>query len=513
MNGKETKQYLIGVDLGTSATKTILVDENGIIVASASCAYPMYQPENGWAEQNPLDWKNAALVTIKEVMKKSGVAAGEVAGIGLSGQMHGLVMLDENNELVDDAIIWCDQRSSSQTKEMLGLLPMEKWMEISANPPIAGWTAAKILWVRENKPEVYQKCRHILLPKDYIRFILTGEFATDVSDASGMQILDVKNRCWSDELLGVLEFDKSLFAKVYESQEITGYLLPEIAAECGLSIRTAVVAGGSDNACAGIGTGIVRQGEAFTSIGTSAVVYSHLDQYTQIPGGGLHLCCCAVPGCWHTMGGPQSAGLSLEWFKDKFCQDLIHKADEEGSSFYNAITKLVEQIPIGSEKLLYLPFLMGERTPHIDPLYRGAFLGLNVVHTQAHLLRAIMEGIAYCLADCNDLLKGQGVHVVSMRACGGGSRSIVWRKIMAALYQCNICTLQQEEGPAYGAAILAGAGTGVFSSIQDACDRFIKEKDTLAYNPEEAETYQKYHAVYDRMCESLRADFTALANL
>lgn len=373
MNGKETKQYLIGVDLGTSATKTILVDENGIIVASASCAYPMYQPENGWAEQNPLDWKNAALVTIKEVMKKSGVAAGEVAGIGLSGQMHGLVMLDENNELVDDAIIWCDQRSSNQIKEMLDLLPMEKWMEISANPPIAGWTAAKILWVRENKPEVYQKCRHILLPKDYIRFILTGEFATDVSDASGMQILDVKNRCWSDELLGVLEFDKSLFAKVYESQEITGYLLPEIAAECGLSIRTAVVAGGSDNACAGIGTGIVRQGEAFTSIGTSAVVYSHLDQYTQIPGGGLHLCCCAVPGCWHTMGGPQSAGLSLEWFKDKFCQDLIHKADEEGSSFYNAITKLVEQIPIGSEKLLYLPFLMGERTPHIDPLYRGAF--------------------------------------------------------------------------------------------------------------------------------------------
>ena len=341
-------------------------------------------------------------------------------------------------------------------------------MEISANPPLAGWTAAKILWVRENKPAVYQKCKHILLPKDYIRFILTGEFATDVSDASGMQILDVKNRCWSAELIEVLQFDKSMFAKVYESQEITGYLLPEIAEKCGLSTNTAVVAGGSDNACAAIGTGIVRQGEACTSIGTSAVLYSHLDQYTEIPNGGLHLCCCAVPGCWHTMGGPQSAGLSLEWFKDNFCKDLIQKADEEGASLYDTITEMVEHVSVGSEKLLYLPFLMGERTPHIDPLYRGAFLGLNVIHTQAHLLRAIMEGIAYCLADCNNLLKNQGVRVVSMRACGGGSRSVVWRKIMAALYQCNVCTLVPGSGdPAYGAAILAGAGTGVFSSIQD----------------------------------------------
>lgn len=513
MNQKLTKQYLIGVDLGTSATKTILIDGDGTIIASASCAYPMYQPENGWAEQNPQDWKNAAISTIKKVMTNSGVDAEKVAGIGLSGQMHGLVMLDENNELLDNAIIWCDQRSSIQTEKMLDLLPMEKWIEISANPPIAGWTAAKILWVKENKPEVFQKCRHILLPKDYVRFILTGVFATDVSDASGMQLMDVKNRCWSDKLMEVLGLDRSLFAKMYESQEITGYLLPEIAKECALSTQTAVVAGGSDNACAGIGTGIVRQGEAFTSIGTSAVVYSHLNRYTEIPCGGLHLCCCAVPGCWHTMGGPQSAGLSLEWFKDKFCQDILHQADADGESFYNTLSKMVEQVSIGSEKLIYLPFLMGERTPHIDPLYRGAFLGLNVVHTQAHMLRAIMEGIAYCLADCNNLLKSQGVNVVSMRACGGGSRSLVWRKIMAALYQCNICTLQQEEGPAYGAAILAGAGTGVFSSIQDVCDRFIKEKDTLAFNPEEAETYRKYHAIYDSMCESLRADFTTLAKL
>lgn len=507
------KKYLIGVDLGTSATKTILIDENGAIAASASHAYPMYQPENGWAEQNPEDWKEAALTTIKEVVAKSGVGAEEVVGIGLSGQMHGLVMLDEKNELLDRAIIWCDQRSSDQTREMLELLPMEKWLEISDNPPIAGWTAAKIRWTMAHKPGIYRKCRHILLPKDYIRFVLTGEFATDVSDASGMQVLDVKNRCWSQELLDALQIDRNLLPEIYESQEVSGYLLPEIARTCGLSVKTAVVAGGSDNACAAVGTGIVREGEAFTSLGTSAVVYSHLDHYTQIPGGGLHLCCSAVPGCWHTMGGPQSAGLSLEWFKENFCRDLLRKSDAEGMSFYDAVSELVERIPVGSEKLIYLPFLMGERTPHIDPLYRGAFLGLNIVHTQAHLLRAIMEGVAYCLADCNNLLRQEGVRVVSMRACGGGSRSAVWRKILAALYECDICTLRQEEGPAYGAAILAGAGTGLFSSVQDACDRFINEKERLTYDSGDAEVYKKYHAVYDRMCESLRTDFTALASL
>ncbi len=512
-NSEESKKYLIGVDLGSTGTKTILIDENGTTLACVTKNYPMSQPQNGRAEQDPLDWKNAAISTIKEVVKKSKVKPEDVAGIGLSGQMHGLVMLDEKNRLIDNAIIWCDQRSSKEAEEMLELMPMEKWIHISANPPLAGWTAAKIMWVKKHKPEIYNKCRHILLPKDYVRFILTGEFATDVSDATGMQLLDVKNRCWSDEILKVLDIDRNLLADVYESQEITGYLLPEIAGECGLTTATAVVAGGSDNACAGIGTGIVKQGEAFTSIGTSAVVFTHLDEYTEIPSGGLHVCCSAVPGCWHTMGGPQSAGLSIEWFKEKFCRDLIQKANQDDESFYDIMMRMVDRLPIGSDKLLFLPFLMGERTPHIDPLYRGAFLGLNVVHSQAHMLRAIMEGIAFCLADCNNLLKEQGVNVVSMRACGGGSRNAVWRKIMAALYECDICTLQHEEGPAYGAAILAGAGTKVFSSVQDACEKFIKEKDVLAFNPEDAETYKKYHQVYDRMCESLRADFTALAKI
>lgn len=506
-------KYVLGVDLGTSATKTILVDENGVTIASKEYAYPMYQPHNGWAEQDPHDWRQAVLETISQIVKETGVDAEEVVGIGLSGQMHGCVMLDEKGEPLGRTILWCDQRSDKQVDEMLELLPMEKWLEISANPPLAAWTAAKILWIRENQPEIYEKCRHILLPKDYIRYVLTGEFATDVSDATGMQLLDVEHRCWSKEILEALMVDESMLGKVYESQEITGYLLPEIAKECGLTVKTAVVAGGSDNACAAVGTGVVSEGQAFVTLGTSSVVYTHFDRYIKVPEGGLHVCCCAVPGCWHSMGGPMSAGLSVEWFKDKFCQDLVQKAKEENRSFYDMVTELADQIPIGSERLIYLPFLMGERTPHMDPLYRGAFLGLNTVHSQAHMLRAIMEGVVYCLADCNNMLKEQGIEVNTLRVCGGGSRSIVYRKMLSALFRCDIHRLDKEEGAAYGAAILAGAGTGLYSSIQEACNSFIKEKDTTSFTLEDADKYQQYHQIYDEMYEALKSSFTKLARL
>lgn len=506
-------KHLIGVDLGTSATKTIMMNEKGEIVASASYAYPLYEPANGWAEQDPHDWKEAVLTTIREVVDKSKVAKEDVAGIGLSGQMHGLVMLDENNEVITRSIIWCDARSDKQVDELLEAMPMEKWLEITNNPPLANWTAGKILWMRKNRPELYAKCRHILLPKDYVRYEMTGVFATDVSDATGMQLLDVKNRCWSDEVLEKLGIDKSMLADVYESPEVTGHLLPEIAEKLGLTTDTVVVAGGSDNACAALGTGVVHEGQAFTTIGTSAVVYTHLEHYTTVPGGGLHMCCCAVPGCWHTMGGPQSAGLSVEWFKNQFCKDLMEQAKAENKGFYDLMNELAEQVPIGSDKLIYLPFLMGERTPHMEPKYRGAFLGLNTVHTQAHMLRAIMEGIVYCLADCNQMLKDQGIHVNVMRACGGGSRSLLWRKMMAALFECDVRTLEQEEGPAFGGAILAGVGAGVFSSVQDACDAFIKEKDSISMDEQAAAAYKKYHKIYNQMYEALLNPYLELAEV
>ncbi len=506
-------KYLIGVDLGTSATKTILMDQEGRIEASAVRSYPLYEPANGWAEQDPHDWRDAVMATIKEVVQKAGVPAEDVAGIGLSGQMHGLVMLDKDGQVLSRSIIWCDARAKKQEDEMFGIMPAEAWMEHTNNPPLAGWTAAKLLWARENQPDLYAKCRHILLPKDYVRYELTGVFATDVSDASGMQMLDVRNRCWSREVLSRLQVDEELLPEVYESPDITGSLRPEIAAKLGLTACTAVAAGGSDNACAALGTGVVEEGQAFTTIGTSAVIYTHLDHYTQIPGGGLHMCCCAVPGCWHTMGGPQSAGLSVEWFKNGFCQDLEMQAEAEKRSFYDLMNDLAENVPVGSDKLIYLPFLMGERTPHLQADYRGAFLGLNTVHTKAHMLRAIMEGIVYCLTDCNELLKGQGVRVHTMRACGGGSKSPLWRQMMADLYECEVRTLCQEEGPAYGGAILAGTGTGVFSSVPDACARFIKEKDCTLPDAGKTKVYREYHRIYKRMYEALLDGYLELAKV
>lgn len=506
-------RYVIGVDLGTSATKTILVNEDGVVCTSATQMYQMYEPRNGWAEQDPSDWVNAVLSTIRQVMSQSGADARDVKAIGLSGQMHGSVLLDEWGRTLGRTIIWCDQRSIAQVDEMLSILPMERWLSITANPPLAAWTAAKLLWIRKNEPDKYAQMRHLLLPKDYIRYVLTGVFATDVSDATGMQMLDVKNRCWSREVLDALEIDLSILGKLYESQEVTGMILPEIAEQCGLSPETVVVAGGSDNACAAVGSGIVREGQALVSLGTSAVVYSHFDHYVEIPEGGLHVCCCAVPGKWHSMGGPQSAGLSVNWFKDGFCLDLVQQAQEKDISFFDMLTDQMTKLPIGSERLIYLPFLMGERTPHLDPLYRGALLGLSNVHTQAHVMRAIMEGVVFCLADCNDLLKEQGIEVTSLRVTGGGSRNTLYRRILADLFRCDIYTLGKESGASYGAAILAGVGAGFWFSVYDACDRLVVDKDITRWDPEEAVVYRRYHEVYDRMYWSLKEDFAALAAL
>ena len=289
--------YLIGVDVGTSATKTVLFDEDGAVAASASREYPLYQPENGWAEQRPEDWRDAVLATLKAVTEQSGVPAEDIKGIGISGQMHGLVMLDGEGEVIRPSIIWCDQRTGREVEDMLEIMPRERWIEITANPPLTGWTAAKILWVRKHEPENYSRCRHILLPKDYIRYVLTGEFATEVSDASGMQLLDVQGRCWSEEVLRALDIDRSLLGEVYESCEITGTLLPEIAERTGLNADTIVVGGAGDNAAAAVGTGVVADGAAFTTIGTSGVVYAHSSKLAVDPKGRVHTCCCAVPGC------------------------------------------------------------------------------------------------------------------------------------------------------------------------------------------------------------------------
>ena len=512
-NGGICMNYLIGIDVGTSATKTVLFDENGQIKGSVSCEYPLYQPENGWAEQKAEDWRNAVLKTLKEVMEVSGVPAEEVKGIGISGQMHGLVMLDEQGEVLRPSIIWCDQRTGEEVEDMLRIMPKERWIQITANPPLTGWTAAKILWVRKHEPEIYARCRHILLPKDYIRYILTGVFATEVSDASGMQLLDVPGRCWSDEVLEKLKIPKEWLGTVYESCQVTGTLLPEIAEQTGLTTEVKVVSGAGDNAAAAVGTGVVRDGSAFTTIGTSGVVFAHSSKVTIDPKGRVHTCCCAVPGAWHVMGVTQGAGLSLKWFKDQFCQDYVAEAKEQGVDVYDLINRDIEKIPVGSDRLLYLPYLMGERTPHLDPDCRGVFFGLSAIHTKAHLLRAVMEGVSYSLADCNEILKEMGVDVDQMMACGGGGKSPIWRQMLSDLYQCQVKTVYQSEGPALGVAILAGVGCGIYESVESACDRLISEDRVSQPSAEDGALYEKYHKLYQKLYIDLKDSYKLLAQL
>ena len=335
--------------------------------------------------------------------------------------MHGLVMLDKDNNVLRKSIIWCDQRTAAEVDEMNRVVGREKLMEITANPALTGWTAAKILWVRNNEPDVYEKCRHILLPKDYLRLILTGEYATEVSDASGMQLLDVANRCWSDELLRLLQIDKALLGKVYESCEVTGRLTREMADTLGLCEGTVVVGGAGDNAAAAVGTGVVKDGKAFTTIGTSGVVFAHTSSMAMDAKGRVHTCCAAVPNSWHVMGVTQGAGLSLKWFRDNFCAAEKQTASLMGVDEYYLMDKEAEQVPVGANRLLYLPYLMGERTPHLDPNARGVFFGLSAMHTKRDMLRAVLEGVTYSLRDCIEVFREMGISVDDMMACGGGT--------------------------------------------------------------------------------------------
>ncbi len=504
--------YLLGIDIGTSGTKTVLFDTDGKVVASDTVEYPLYQPHNGWAEQDPADWWNATVATISAVVKNSAVNPSDIKGLGLSGQMHGLVMLDEKGEVLRKSIIWCDQRTAKECEEITAKIGADRLIEITANPALTGFTASKILWVRNNEPEIYKACKHILLPKDYIRYKLTGEFATEVSDASGMQLLDVTGRCWSDEVLEKLEIDKAMLGKVYESPEVTGKITEEIAKATGLMAGTIVVGGAGDNAAAAVGTGVVKDGTAFTTIGTSGVVYAHSSKITIDKGGRVHTFCCAVPGAWHVMGVTQGAGLSLKWFKENFCQEEIQKAKELKKDVYEVMTEEAENAIIGSERLIYLPYLMGERTPHLDPDCRGVFFGLSAMHERKHLIRAVMEGVGYSLRDCVEILREMDVSITDMMACGGGGKSSLWRQMLADLYKCQVKTIHAQEGPALGVAILAGVGAGVYDSVEAACDHIIKTDKTQDFVKKNTIQYEMFYNVYKKLYNDVKDTFKILVS-
>lgn len=510
-------KYVIGIDLGTSATKTVLFDETGTKVASASEEYPMSQPHNGWAEQNPEDWVTAAIHTLKDVVAKAraeGIAAEDIVSLGISGQMHGLVMLDRWDHVLRPAILWCDQRTGKECEELSWKLGVKQLIDITANPALTGFTASKILWVKNNEPQNFAACSHILLPKDYLRFRLTGDFATEVSDASGMQLLDVPRRRWSPVMLEALGLREDQLPKVYESPDVTGTLLPDVAEMLGLLPTTLVVGGAGDNAAAAVGTGIVEEGKAFTTIGTSGVVFAHTDRPVIDPKGRVHTFCCAVPGCWHVMGVTQGAGLSLNWFKEQFCAEELAEAERTGGHVYSIMDQEAADIPIGADRLLYLPYLMGERTPHLDPDCRGVFFGISARHTRAHFIRAVMEGVTYSLCDCLDILQEMDIRPDTMLVTGGGGTSALWREMLCDSFGIPVQTMEAAEGPALGVAILAAVGAGLYASVPEACNHMVR------YSPEKqlplranTEIYATYHKVYQKLYSSLQSDFSALAKL
>ncbi|MBE6955060.1 MAG: xylulokinase [Ruminococcaceae bacterium] len=504
-------KYVIGIDLGTSGTKTVLFDQTGKVIASQTIEYPLYQPQNGWAEQEPDDWVNAGIQTIAGVMAQSGVDAADVAAIGLSGQMHGLVMLDENGDVLRKSIIWCDQRTGEECREITEIVGAERLIEITANPALTGFTLSKLLWVRKHEPELYARCRHILLPKDYLRYRLTGTFATDVSDASGMQMLDIPGRRWSEELLKTLDIDPFLLGTVLESCECSGYVTEAAAALTGLKAGTPVAAGAGDNAAAAVGVGVVRDGKAFTTIGTSGVVFAHTDKISIDPKGRVHTFCCAVPGAWHLMGVTQAAGLSLRWLRDTVCTPEVQQAAEEGVDPYEIMTAEAAKSPIGANRLLYLPYLMGERTPHLDPDCRGVFFGLSAMHERGDLIRSVMEGVSYSLTDCVRILQDLGVDFKEMIACGGGGTSTLWRSMLAGCFDLPVRTAVSKEGPALGAAILAAVCAGLYPDVPTACDAMVaynapmQPADQAAY----AAAYERYIALYPALKQQY-ADLAAL---
>jgi xylulokinase len=492
-------KFLLGIDLGTSGTKTVLFGQDGTVVCSATVEYPMSQPQNGWAEQNPADWYNAAVSTIRTVLARSGVDPKNVVSLGISGQMHGLVMLDENNQVIRPSIIWCDQRTAKECEEITEKVGYDTLIRITANPALPGFTLSKLIWVRNHEPENYARCRHVLLPKDYVRFMLTGDYATEVSDASGMQMLDVPNRCWSAELLKTLDIDMALLPKVYESCEVTGHISASAAKLTGLTEETLVVGGAGDNAAAAVGTGVVEDGKAFTTIGTSGVVFAHTDKLAIDPKGRVHTFCCAVPGAWHVMGVTQAAGLSLKWFRDNFCAAEKTAAEAMSVDTYELTNQEAAQSPIGANKLIYAPYLMGERTPHLDSDCRGIFFGLSAMHQRRDLLRAVMEGVTFSLNDCLGILKGMGVAPETMLACGGGGKSPLWRQMLADVMNCPVATTVNTEGPALGVAILAGVGAGLYGSVQEACRAMIKVNPAQAPIPENVPAYAKVYELFRKL--------------
>ena len=482
--------FWLGIDVGTGGTRGLLVDANGKVCHAFTSHHEDMRMERPlWAEQRPENWWDAAQQAVRGVLAKANASGKDVRGIGLSGQMHGLVMLDEADHVIRPALIWCDQRSQAQVDAINAAVGKETVLACTANPVLTGFTLPKLLWVRDNEPRNFERVRKILLPKDYVRFRLTGEYASDVSDASGTALFDVVRRQWSTELAERLGLHRDILPAALESAALSGKVSRAAAEATGLAEGTPVVAGAGDQAASAVGNGIVERGIVSCTLGTSGVVFAHMESPAYDPRGRVHTFCHAVEGAWHVMGVTQGAGLSLQWFRN----NLAPGTD------YDALTAEAATAPAGSQGLFWLPYLMGERTPHLDASARGGWIGLTAKHTRADLIRSLLEGVSYSQKDGLEIIEEMGVNVKSVRLSGGGARSPFWRQMLADVFGKRVAILESQEGSAHGAALLALVGTGEYSSVRDVCETAIKEAGALEPRPEEHAIYASGHRTYQSL--------------
>lgn len=492
-------EFVLGIDVGTGGTRAVVIDETGVSVASATEGHePFASPKIGWAEQRPEDWWRATGIAVRKALAEGGLRGEQISCIGFSGQMHGAVMLDSSAEVVRPALIWCDLRTEKQCLELNQRIGAERIIQLTCNPALANFTLTKLLWVRENEPENWRRVRSVMLPKDYVRLRMTGERATDVADASGTLMLDVARRQWSSAMLQAADIASTMLPALYESPQVCGKISSNGATATGLAAGTPVVAGAGDQAAGAVGMGIVRPGSVSATIGTSGVVFAATDGPSLDPHGRLHTFCHAVPNRWHVMGVTQAAGLSLRWFRDRFV--CAQAQSKNGSDPYDDLTAKAATVSAGADGLLWAPYLMGERTPYLDSNARAALVGLTASHTKAHIVRAILEGVAFSLQDTFTIFRELNVPVKNIRLGGGGARSHLWRQIQADVYGHDVECVQSEEGAAYGAAILAGVGAGMWPSVDAACDLVVKVRDQVQPKPANqavmAAQYESYRRVY-----------------
>ena len=494
--------YFLGIDTSTTGSKALLLDDRGQVRGVASSPHTLQAPKPLWSEQNPEEWWQAVVASIRSVLQKAGIAGQAIEAVGLTGQMHGLVLLDGAGRVLRPAILWNDQRTQSQCDEIHARVGRTRFIQITGNVALTGFTAPKILWVQENEPGVFAEARHVLLPKDYIRYRLTHEYAMDKADGAGTVLFDLKARDWSREVLEALGIDVAWMPTTFEGPQFTGCVSEEAASLTGLRAGTPVAAGGGDQAAQAVGVGAVEVGIVGLTVGTSGVVFATTPSAMIEVEGRLHAFCHAVPGLWHFMGVMLSAAGSLQWYRDTLAPNAS----------FDDLLKEAESVPAGSEGLQFLPYLSGERTPYPDPLARGAFIGLTLRHGRAHMTRAVLEGVSFGLKDSFQLIQNAGLGAITqVRASGGGTKGALWRQILASVLEAELVTVNTTEGAAYGAALLAGVGTGAWTDVASACTSCITIKQNTQPDDSQVDAYRKAYPIYQALYPALKRTFTETA--